>query len=161
MQLITSPDQILEVKTVSKRWPAFLPYALALLFASIALFGYNTTDLVDADASRHAMNGALIYDMIRTGHIFHPVQYAIYYYGHFPAITLPYHPPLFPAIEAVFYAIFGVSVFTGRLAVAVAVGMCCILLYRLVCKTHNNTVLAGCVVVSMMMCSNSRRVASD
>src|ERR1700722_3369416 len=79
------------------------PYLLALLFFGSALYHVGQTEVVDTDAARHAMNGAFIYDLIRTGHLFHPIAYAKVYYSHLPSLSVPFHPPLFPAIEALFF----------------------------------------------------------
>src|SRR5579864_5082120 len=62
------------------------PYLLALFFALSALRGVSSTDVVDTDAARHAMNGAFIYDMVRGGHLLDPIEYAREYYGHLPAL---------------------------------------------------------------------------
>ena len=140
---------------------ALIPYVLALLLAAQAMIGYRTTDPVDADAARHAMNGVFIYDLVRTGHLWHPIEYARNYYAHYPALTMPYHPPMFPAIEALFYAVLGVNVFAARLAVAMAVAICAILMYRLFCATHGNQTVAICALVSVIMTGISRRAASD
>src|ERR1044072_4054385 len=62
------------------RWEAWLPYALALVFFLFALRGVGQTDVIDTDAARHAMNGAFLYDLVRTGNWLHPVAYAKTYY---------------------------------------------------------------------------------
>jgi 4-amino-4-deoxy-L-arabinose transferase-like glycosyltransferase len=135
-----------------RAWTSYLevwaPYLLAVLFFGSALYGVNRTDIVDTDAARHAMNGAFIYDLIRTGHILHPIAYAKAYYGHLPSLSMPFHPPLFPAIEAVFFALFGVSLMTARVAVAVMVGLAAFSLYRLVLATFGRPVLAASVTVA-------------
>src|SRR5262249_30799532 len=41
------------------------------------------------------------------------------YYLQYPAVTILFYPPLFPAVEAVFYFIFGISEKTALLTVAV------------------------------------------
>jgi len=127
---------------------AWIPFVLALFFSLSALRGVSRTDIVDTDAARHAMNGAFIYDMIRGGHIAHPVEYAKQYYGHLPALSMPFHPPLFPAIEALFFAVFGVTPLAARGAVAVTVGICVLLLYRLVQTTLRSRVLAACLTLT-------------
>ena len=68
---------------------AALPYVLAVLFALLALRGALSTDVVDPDAARHAMNGVFLHDLIRDGQIGHPVGYAKEYYSHFPARRFP------------------------------------------------------------------------
>jgi 4-amino-4-deoxy-L-arabinose transferase-like glycosyltransferase len=144
----------------SLRW-TLAPYILATYFAVTAMWGFWNTDVVDTDAARHAMNGAFLYDLLRTGHISHPIDYAEEYYGHLPALSMPYHPPLFPAVEAVFYALFGVKLFTARLAIAISVAICTLLFYRLVERTMGNRVLAACATVTMCSLWTSQEVARD
>jgi 4-amino-4-deoxy-L-arabinose transferase-like glycosyltransferase len=138
-----------------------LPYLLALLFFLSALYGVGRTEIVDTDAARHAMNGAFIYDLIRTGHLFHPIEYAKLYYSHLPSLSMPFHPPLFPAVEAVFFALFGLKMFTARLAVAVCVAVSAALLYRLVWATLGSSVLAACITVSTFSFWTFQFVARD
>jgi 4-amino-4-deoxy-L-arabinose transferase-like glycosyltransferase len=139
----------------------FAPYILAVYFAISAMWGVWRTDPIDTDAARHAMNGAFIYDLVRTGHLLHPVEYAQEYYGHLPALSMPFHPPLFPAIEAVFFAIFGVKLFTARLAVAVSVGVSALLLFRLTERSLGNRLLAICVTLTTFSLWTSQEVSRD
>ena len=138
-----------------------LPYLLALLFLALALYGVDKTEIIDTDAARHAMNGAFIYDLIRTGNLLHPIAYGKAYYSRLPALSVPFHPPLFPAIEAVFFAVFGVKLFTARLVVALCVAASAILLYRLVLATLGRPILAACVTVSSLSLWTSQYVARD
>jgi 4-amino-4-deoxy-L-arabinose transferase-like glycosyltransferase len=124
------------------------PYLLALLFFGLALYGVNRTDIVDTDAARHAMNGAFLYDLIRTGHLLHPITYAKAYYSQLPALSMPFHPPLFPSIEAIFFALFGVSLLTARVTVAVAVAISAILFYRLALATVKRPIIAACITLT-------------
>ncbi len=138
--------------TSNRGWARYLelcvPYLLALFFFGSALYRVGQTEIVDTDAARHAMNGAFIYDLIRTGHLFHPIVYAKIYYSHLPSLSVPFHPPLFPAIEALFFAVFGVKLLTARLAVAICVGISAVLLYRLVLATLGRSLVAACVTVT-------------
>src|SRR5215471_3663811 len=127
---------------------SWMQYVLALGFCFWALYGVAGTEVIDTDAARHAMNGAFIYDLVRTGHLGNPIEYARQYFGHLPALSMPYHPPLFPACEAVFYALFGLNLLTARIAVAVSVGICVILLYRLTLRTLGVPLMAACVCVT-------------
>jgi 4-amino-4-deoxy-L-arabinose transferase-like glycosyltransferase len=156
IQEITKPDNPLGSASAAiarrpegkPRWEAWIPYALALIFFLFALRGVGQTDVIDTDAARHAMNGAFLYDLVRTGHWAHPVAYAKAYYAQYPALSMPYHPPLFPAVEAIFFAIFGVNLLTARLLVALCVGLSTVLLYRLVNMTLGGPLLAGCVTIA-------------
>src|SRR5215475_2141699 len=120
------------VPEVRRSWKNYLtkcaPYCIALLFLLLALYGVNKTEVIDTDAARHAMNGAFIYDWIRTGNLLHPIAYGKAYYNRLPALSIPFHPPMFPAMEAVFFALFGVNLFTARLTVAFCVAVSAFLL---------------------------------
>lgn len=143
------------------RLPAWVPYLLAFFFAIWPLRNLSHFQVVDTDAARHALNGAFIYDLMRLGHAAHPAQYGREYYAHLPALSMPFHPPVFPAIEAIFYALFGVNVVSGRLVVALAAGICALLLYRLARKIFHSDILAACVTVTMLSLWTSQAVAMD
>ena len=83
-----------------------------------------------------------VYDLVRTGNLTHPIAYGKEFYRRFPGITIPYHPPVFPLVEAISYAMLGVIIFAARLPVALAAGLCTILVYRLVKSTHQTEWLA-------------------
>ncbi len=149
-------------KAIHERWlPAWVPYVLAVFFTIWQLRDFGRMQVVDTDAARHAMNGAFIYDMIRFGRVAHPVDYGREYYAHFPALSLPFHPPVFPTIEALFFAVFGVNIFASRLAVALTAGVCTLLLYRLVEKTMGSNLLAACATVTILSLWNVQGVATD
>ena len=137
------------------------PYLLALLFFGLALYGVNKTEIIDTDAARHAMNGAFIYDLVRTGHLLHPIAYGKFYYNRMPALSIPFHPPLFPVFEAIFFAVFGVHLLTARLAVALCVAVSAFLLYRLVLATLGGPILAACITLSTFSLWTCQYVARD
>ena len=144
-----------------RRTEAWIPCALALLFFLMALRGVGRTDVIDTDAARHAMNGAFVYDLLRTGHWSSPIEYAKSYYGHYPAISMPYHPPLFPAIEALLFAVFGVKLLTARLAIALAAAISAALLFRLARVTLGHPLLAACVTITTFSLWTVQHVAGD
>jgi 4-amino-4-deoxy-L-arabinose transferase-like glycosyltransferase len=57
--------------------------------------------------------------MARAMPIGHLKQWAINYYLQYPAVTVLTYPPLFALVEALFFAVFGVSHFTAQLTVSV------------------------------------------
>jgi 4-amino-4-deoxy-L-arabinose transferase-like glycosyltransferase len=69
------------------------------------------------DAPSHAMNGVFIRDFVAAMPWRDPVGFAIDYYMRYPAVTVLFYPPLFPVVEAFFYAVFGVSHFVAQLTV--------------------------------------------
>src|SRR5271157_1036003 len=138
-----------------------IPYVLALVVVVTSMRGLEPVGFKCPDAARHAMNGAFIYDLVRTGNFAHPITYGKQFYSRFPAISLPFHPPLFPAIEALFYAAFGVNFFAARLPVALATGVCALLLYRLVNRSHQSVWLAIAATMTFITMSTSQMVATD
>jgi len=148
------------VRNRPRSW-AWLPYVLAAAFALWSLRGAGNGSIADTDAARHFMNGAFVHDLIAGGHMRRPIEFAKEYYGRLPALSMPFHPPLFPAIEALFFFVFGVKLLAARAAVALAVGVSAILFYRLLRATHGSDLLAACVTISLFSLSISQLVATD
>lgn len=138
-----------------------IPYALALGFAVWSLWGVGAGNPLHSDASRHAMNGVVIHDYIAAGKLQSPVRFVEQYYNRLPALSMPFHPPLFPAYEAAWFAVLGVNLFAARLAVAVAVGACVVLLFRLVESTHGSVALATAVPVAFLALPMSSEIGHD
>ncbi len=143
------------------RWRTLVPYLLALMFAAWGLRGARTCDIVDTDAARHAMNGAFLHDLIRDAEFTRAAEYAKEYYSRLPALSMPYHPPLFPLVESLAFFALGVNVFAARLLVAFAVAATSVLLYNLVLKTHASHLLAFLTTATFLSVNGSQRLASD
>jgi hypothetical protein len=83
-----------------------------------------------SDSPLHAMDGAMLYDLARSGGAKGGlVQWATTYYARYPCLGLVvYYPPFHPLIEAGAYALFGVSEAVARetvvaMAVVAVVGL--------------------------------------
>lgn len=96
-------------------------YVVAVLVVA-AIFLYFTAprngDFWWSDAPRHAMDGAFYRDLASNLPLSDPKQYAINYYLKYPALTILFYPPMFAVVEAVFFALFGVSHPVAQLSVA-------------------------------------------
>lgn len=88
---------------------------LAALLPAVVVLAAWDQEFFYPDESRHAMNGVLIHDYLRT--LGSPGKFAYSFYARFPALSLGYHPPFFPFVEAIVYSAFGVSVNSARLTV--------------------------------------------
>jgi hypothetical protein len=99
--------------------------------------------------------------MVRDGEHARPVEYARRYYSRFPAISLPYHPPLFPAMEAVAFSLFGVSHETARIVVALTVFLSALLFYHLVLKSHGSRTVAAVAAVVFLSIPHSQWLGQD
>ena len=100
---------------------AFEQYGVAAILAlGVVLLGISVPHNGEfwwSDAPRHALNGVFVKDLVTAMPIDDPVGYATRYYLQYPALTILFYPPLFYAVSAPFYAIFGVSHMTALLVV--------------------------------------------
>jgi hypothetical protein len=143
-----TPQQIVLQTAAARRQQWLVPVLLALFFSLWGLRGVDGSSISEDDAPRHALNGAFLLDVTRNHQIEHPAQYGYWYYSRLPALSLPYHPPVFPAFEALIYTLFGVNAFSARIAVAIATFAVVLLLYRLILRTHNEPILAAVVTIA-------------
>ena len=96
------------------------PLALIALALALTLPGIGEGGFRHSDASRHAMDGVFIHDFVSDlpDSLARPVDYTLGYYAQYPALgIILYYPPLFAMVEAVFFALFGISPFSARLTV--------------------------------------------
>jgi len=139
-----------------------MPWLLAGLIVCISLRDVSLESFVCVtDAKRHVLNGTLIYDFIRSGQLTHPVAFAKAFYSRFPAISIPYHPPVFAMAEAVSFAVLGVNAIAARLPVAIAAGICGVLMYQLVKYTHRSSGLALAATLTFFSLPLCYEVATD
>jgi Dolichyl-phosphate-mannose-protein mannosyltransferase len=77
----------------------------------------NGEPFYNNDETRHVMNGVFLRDLLVDRPLAHPLTYTYEYYAKYPAIAVPHWPPLFYVVEALFFLIFGISVWASRLAI--------------------------------------------
>lgn len=92
-------------------------FVLALLVGFLFLGAPSGNTFSWSDAPRHALNGVFVKDLIVAAPLGDPAGYAYAYYAKYPALTILFYPPLFYAISAPFYALFGVSEHTALLVI--------------------------------------------
>jgi len=89
----------------------------ALLQAAVATWSGLRSEPLDVDAGRHLFTGAFLFDLIRE--MPHdPRGFALAYYVRFPAVGILHWPPLFHAVEAASFFLFGI----GRLGPQLILG---------------------------------------
>jgi 4-amino-4-deoxy-L-arabinose transferase-like glycosyltransferase len=86
--------------------------SLALLVTAPASGNFSWSD-----APRHALNGAFVKDLIAAFPWHDPRSWAIGYYMRYPALTIVFYPPLFYFVEAVVFAIVGVTNWAAQVTV--------------------------------------------
>jgi hypothetical protein len=146
---------------LSVRVERSIPFVLALVVLLTSMRGLEPLRFKQPDAAKHMLNGAFLHDFVRSGEFTHPMSFAKQFYVRFPAITIPYHPPVFASIQALFFAAFGVNFFAARLSVAVAAGVSAFLLYRLIDYTHRSAGLAIAATLIFISTQVSQLCATD
>jgi len=116
-RLRTSPDHAIDAFTARDLWWMLLVVGLTAI-----VLGKDITKggLRSLDAPVHAMDGVLIHDWVAAGPSAwaDPMTFAVEQYAHYPALSIGRHyPPGFAIVQAGFYAVFGISATTSRMAV--------------------------------------------
>ena len=69
------------------------------------------------DADRILMDGVFILDFLNDFPIDRIYDYTVEYFAQYPALSIGYRPPFFPFVEALYNGVFGVNMWSSRLAV--------------------------------------------
>jgi hypothetical protein len=97
---------------------AWLGLALVItVLAVLSLRGIGNPHVGYPDADRAIMDGVFIRDFLGDLPLTRVYDYTIHYYVQYPALSIGYHAPFFPFIEAIFNAVFGANPWSSRLAV--------------------------------------------
>jgi 4-amino-4-deoxy-L-arabinose transferase-like glycosyltransferase len=147
------------VRDARKEW--VWCWLVALCFSIWGMRTSGPYNIVETDAARHAMNGAFLHDWFFSGHYLDVLSYARVYYSHLPALSLPYHPPLFPLIEALVFVILGVNAFAAKFAIALCVCGSSVLLYWLVLMGSRSCALAVFSTVTFLCLPEALWVGAD
>jgi hypothetical protein len=91
---------------------------LSLLALYLFLSAPTNADFWWYDASRHAMNGVFLHDLMFEGGWRAPVDFARAYYAQYPAINVGFYPPFFYLSSVPLLAVFGASHAVSQAAVA-------------------------------------------
>lgn len=113
-------------------WRYLLLLSVMVILAGKSLTNENTWYY---DSDRIAMDGVYMMDAMKDLPLKDIWRYTCRYYAQYPALSVGYKPTFFPFVEAIFYSIFGVSLFSAKLAVLffglVAVGVLYLLVKRI------------------------------
>jgi hypothetical protein len=111
---------------------AWIITALALL--AVISFHFRVaraelgSDLIGYDQSRHYVTGVMTFDYVRHGLGSNPLKFAEAYFARFPKVSMGHWPPVYYAVQALWYFVAGplpvsLRVLSALLAVAAAVVM--------------------------------------
>jgi len=130
---LIKPEGTFQFRRLAARyWPVLALTVLAIVLTSR---GITEGGFRYSDCSRHAMDGVFVLDVISDlpTSLANPLEYALKYYAHYPCLGIPlYYPPFFAMVEAVFFAVFGISVFTARLTVVAFSVLAAVMMYKLI-----------------------------
>lgn len=137
---LTSPLQ------VSLSWVLARAGLLIAVAIALALGGMGLTDegygAAGGDMARFLMNGVFIHDLLvdrPLGGWSQFLEYTQLYYARYPALSLGHHPVLLPILEALSFAVFGISVAAGRLVPLASLVAAVAFLHELVSRRYGRT----------------------
>ena len=117
-------------------------YAVGLhLFLGWKIWG---SDLADADAPAHFTSGVMVLDYLRHGPLLHPLAFAESFYNRFPKVAIGHWPPVYYALQALWYFVFGPTVAASRFLSIVITFAASLVLFRRVRALHGASVGALC-----------------
>lgn len=97
-------------------YEALLLVALGVLYSVMILRRLGDTSLGYPDADRILMDGVFFHDFFLDWPLLESYGYIKSYFGQYPALSLGYRPPVFPIVEGIFNLVFGVNMWSSRLA---------------------------------------------
>ncbi len=109
----TNPVAMPEPQGVARRGIRADVASVVVLLAAVVIIGATASwhgEFWYSDAPRHALNGVFVADLLKElPSPAHARQWAIDYYLQYPALTILFYPPLFPAAEAAVVLAIGPS----------------------------------------------------
>lgn len=110
-----------DLRSDCKRKPGNVGDWLALagvlvVFSLLVLRRFGDLSLGYPDADRILMDGVFFRDFLFDLPFSDPYGYVQHYFAQYPALSIGYRPPFFPFIEGLFNAVFGVEMWSSRLA---------------------------------------------
>jgi hypothetical protein len=126
--------------------------AVLLLIAAVVFGKDMTVGGPREDSAARVMDGVLIHDWVAAGPSawVNPVGFAEHQYSYYPSLGIgSAYPPGFATVEALFFAVFGISVVTARLCVLTFALLTCSGLFVLM-RRFTGRLQAFCVVLCLM-----------
>ncbi len=109
---------------------ALLAWVVMVYLENARLLG--DASLVASDPPAHFVSGVLVYDYLWTAFGSNPLHFAESFYVRYPKVAIGHWPPVYYAVQAVWYGLFGTSPGVARaLSAAVAAALAGLLFLRL------------------------------
>jgi hypothetical protein len=124
---------------------------LLFLLSVLLLRRLGDSSLGFPDADRLLMDGVFILDFLQALAFDRIYEFTVNYFGQYPALSIGYRPPFFPFVESIFNAVFGVNMWSSRLAVLAFAVVGVIAWFRLVLRVYN---LPTAVAATLLLVTN-------
>lgn len=124
----------------SKTSKIFLTVSLLFgIFILASLPNLGKISFWPPDADKIAMDGVFVFDFVKDlpRSLLHPYDYAVEYYARYPSLSIGQRPLFFPTIEALFYAVMGLTHMAPRIAVLLFLYLGMLSWAFLVNRTHS------------------------
>jgi Dolichyl-phosphate-mannose-protein mannosyltransferase len=149
LRLINIATLILLAAVLALQWRA----------ASVMLGGS-----LGADQAKHFTSGVMVFDYLRTGLGSNPMRFAEDFEVHYPLISIGHWPPMYYAVQGVFYFIAGPFIRSAQvLSVLIAAGLALLIFRILRVHVGNRIALiaATCFLAAPLMQTAAWQVMSD
>ncbi|MHB8916049.1 MAG: ArnT family glycosyltransferase [Thiobacillus sp.] len=113
---------------------------VCVVFAIVLLRDIGNSSIGYPDADRFMMDGVFILDFLREMPLTRIYDFTIRYYAQYPALSVGYHPPFFPLVEALFNGVLGINTWSSRLAVLAFALMGVVAWYKLTARIFDHTI---------------------
>jgi hypothetical protein len=125
-------------KQILTEWAGLAVVLVTMSF--LFLRQITNATLIHTDADRYLMDGIFFVDFFREMPLDRIYDFTARYYVQYPALSISYKMPFFPMVEAIFNAVFGLHVWSSRLAV-LAFALCGVTAwYKLIQRIFSNEI---------------------
>ena len=116
-----------------------LPF-VCIVLAILLLRDIGNSSIGYPDADRFLMDGVFSLDFLREMPLTRIYDFTVRYYAQYPALSLGYHPPFFPLVEALFNGVLGINPWSSRLAVLAFALVGVVAWYRLTARIFDHVI---------------------
>lgn len=109
------------------------------------------SSLVGSDPPAHFTSGAMVYDYLRLALGDPPMAFAESYYVRYPKVAIGHWPPMYYAVQAVWYGLFDASVASARALSAATAAALAWVLYRRIRPVYGDGPALGAGLVLLVM----------
>lgn len=129
---------IKQILHIEQRWKERIGLAVVLLVMAILLLReIHNPHLGYPDGDRYLMDGVFLFDFLQEMPLDRIYDFTVRYYSQYPAIDIGYHVPFFPFVEALFHVVFGINMWSSRLAIVFFLSIGVSALFELVESTFD------------------------